>query len=110
LEKARLRLQKAIEIKLKKDGKIELDSKEFGDFAFASHPDAYWKAGLSELHPMDLLRIGWTPDFKEWLDEKSRVQVYDIAGRYFELWTREAEEARRQRSDEVKDYFRNILK
>jgi hypothetical protein len=110
LVEARLRLQKAIEIKLKKNGEIELDSKEFGDFAFASHPDAYWEAGLGELHPLDLLRIGWTPDFKEWLDKKSRVQVYDIGGRFLELWKEEAEEAIRRRSDEVKDYFKNILK
>jgi hypothetical protein len=84
LDNARTLLQQAIEQELKKNGKIELDSKRFKSFAFGTHVGAYWNAGLSSLPLNDLRRIVLTPDFKEWEDPKSRQQAYDIAGRLFE--------------------------
>ena len=110
LNDARSLLQQAIEQELKKNGEIELDSKHFKSFAFGTHVDAYWNAGLEALSLPDLIRIGFTPDFKEWKDSDSRQQAYDIAGRLAEVWKYEAEAALRQRSDEVTEYFKKILK
>jgi hypothetical protein len=110
LEKARLRLQKAIEDELKANGRIELDSKRFKSFAFGTHVDAYWNAGLSSLPLTDLRRIVLTPDLKEWGDSESRQQAYDIAGRLFEVWREKAETVLQQQSDEVANYLRKILK
>jgi hypothetical protein len=89
---------------------FEMDSDKFKDFPFKTHTEAYWSAGLSKVTLLDLIRIGFTPDFSEWLDERSRVQAYDIAGKLVTCWTSEVIKAVKQRSDEVGEYFKEILK
>ena len=110
LEQARKRLQLAIENKLKKKPEIELNSEEFTAFAFNTHVQAYWDSGLGELPIPDLIRIGFTPDFKEWLDKRSRVQAYDITGKLVTCWTSEVVEAVKQKTQEVEEYFKDIVK
>jgi hypothetical protein len=110
LGRARYKLQIAIENKLKNAPNIELDADKFADFAFETHTDAYWDAGLSEVDLLDLIHIGFTPDFSEWIDERSRVQAYDIAGKLVVHWTSDVVEAVKRRSEEAGEYFRDILK
>jgi hypothetical protein len=110
LAKARYLLQRYIEDKLPLNPEVELDSAKFKDFAFKTHPRAYWKAGLGDLPITDLIIIGFTPDFKEWLDPGTRAQAYDIGGRMVTMYKEEFEDAIRKRTDSVVEYFKDFLK
>lgn len=106
---ARLYLQHAIETGLKNTTTLEMESGSFKDYAFKSHPKAYWDAGLGNLPLKDLIIIGFTPDIKEWLDEGTRAQAYDVAGRMVEEYRYTIEEAIKQRSQDVVEYFKEFL-
>lgn len=110
LATARFLLQRYIEDELIRNPKLELDSAEFKDYAFKTHPKAYWKAGLGELPITDLIIIGFTPDFKEWFDPATRAQAYDIGGRMVTMYKEEFEASVRKRADTVVEYFKDILK
>jgi len=58
---------------------IELNNTRFQSFAFATHPDAYNPTVMSKLPAQDLIRIMFTPDFKEWLDSETWKQVWTMA-------------------------------
>jgi len=51
------------------DNEVEQDDAAFMDFAFDTHPDAYWNAGLKDLSWLDKAKIATTPDLKEWKDK-----------------------------------------
>jgi len=86
LEKTRENLQRAIEDRLNAApgafAELERNTDAFRDFAYETHPDAYWDAGLKDLPIKDLLEIGSTPDFKDLLTPEGLEQVAEIAERY----------------------------
>lgn len=47
---------------------LEIDPPAFKTFAFKTHVPAYLDAGLADLPPLDLMRIGGQPNLEEWLD------------------------------------------
>ncbi|MBI5369261.1 MAG: hypothetical protein HZA54_19650 [Planctomycetes bacterium] len=85
LDRARLNLQTAIENERRRDpeafARLEEDPDAFRRFAYDTHADAYWRAGLADLPIMDLIRIGTTPDLRDLFTEAGLGQVVDIAGR-----------------------------
>lgn len=78
LDKTLFALQEAIEKKLKVDPKIELDSVKFRKYAFDSHPDCYIKSGLFNLPPSDLYEIAKTPEWREFLNLETWVQIMQV--------------------------------
>jgi hypothetical protein len=110
LQTAKTLLQIELERAIGKRPQLELDSEELTKFAFESHANVYWAAGLDKIEILDLIRIGFTPDFSEWLDERSRVQAYDISGKLVQAWTKDVIEAVQQRSESAAEYFKEILK
>lgn len=90
MARARENLQIAIENRRSADpvdfDRMEKNNDEFRAFAFASHPDAYWEAGLGDLNLFDLTNIGATPDFADLLGWDGIVQMADITGRLAETW------------------------
>ncbi|HCH62665.1 MAG: hypothetical protein CL927_08430 [Deltaproteobacteria bacterium] len=90
----RQRLQVAIESERERDpaafDTLELDGAAFRSFAFDTHPECYWAAGLGELPLADLLTIGLTPDTPDLLSFDGLGQVADIAGRLLGAWGSEA--------------------
>ncbi len=85
LDRARLNLQQAIERERARDpeafAELEEDADAFRKFAYDTHADAYWNAGLADLPISDLARIGLTPDIKDLFTKAGLGQVADIAGR-----------------------------
>jgi hypothetical protein len=90
----RVGLQVAIEDELARDPNafavLEADGPAFRRFAFDTHPQAYWDAGLGGLPVADLLTIGLTPDSEDLLSFEGIVQVGDIAGRLAGAWGADA--------------------
>ncbi len=82
LDKTLVALQEAIEKKLKADPKIEMDSPKFRKYAFDSHPDCYLKSGLLKLPVDDLVKIGFTPEFKEFFNLETWVQIIEIIKKF----------------------------
>ena len=86
----RVGLQVAIEDERDRDPQafaaLEVDGPAFRRFAFDTHPEAYWDAGLGDLPVADLLTIGLTPDSEDLLSFEGIVQVGDIAGRLAGAW------------------------
>ena len=78
LDKTLVALQEAIEKKLKADPKIEMDSTKFRKYAFDSHPDCYLKSGLLKLPADDLIKIGFTPEGKEFFKLETIMQIIEI--------------------------------
>ena len=78
LDKTLVALQEAIEKKLKSDPKIEMDSTRFRKYAFDSHPDCYLKSGLLKLPADDLIKIGKTPEGKEFFKLETIMQIIEI--------------------------------
>lgn len=54
---------------------IECREKEFKDFAFATHPDAYRPKDLEDLSIFDLWHIANTPDIEEFFDKRTWEQI-----------------------------------
>ena len=86
----RQRLQVAIEDERERDPAafdgLERDSAAFRSFAFDTHPECYWEAGLGKLPFADLITIGLTPDTPDLLSFDGLGQVADIAGRLLGAW------------------------
>lgn len=87
---ARKNLQIAIENRRRADpaafDQLEKNNDAFRAFAYATHPDAYWNAGLGELSLFDLASIGMTPDVEDLLAWDGILQVVDIGGRLAGTW------------------------
>jgi len=75
LLKTRCNLQIYLEDGLIENPELELNSKEFRDFAFDTHPNAYLNAGLSDLPPLDLLDIATTVEPKEFTKGETWEQI-----------------------------------
>ncbi|MCB9495769.1 MAG: glucosaminidase domain-containing protein [Fibrobacteria bacterium] len=94
LVEARKLLQIAIENRLRYSDRnrdaatIEFDDefRAFKKFAFDSHPDAYWDAGLKSLETLDLVKIVLTPDIKDLLSPEGIDQATDIGRLFAEYW------------------------
>jgi len=90
LSRARTELQAAIENRravdpMAFDG-LERDDPAFTTFAYASHADAYWKAGLGGLNVFDLANIALTPTAKDLLEWDGVTQAADIGARLGGVW------------------------
>lgn len=94
LVRVRAGLQVAIEDERDRDpagfDRLEQDNQAFRSFAFDTHPEAYWDAGLIELPVADLLTIGLTPDTEDLLSWFGILQVSDIAARLAAAWGADA--------------------
>jgi hypothetical protein len=90
----RTRLQVAIESERERDpaafDTLEQNSAAFRTFAFDTHPQCYWDAGLGGLPVADLLTIGLTPDTPDLLSFDGIGQVADIVGRLLGAWGNDA--------------------
>ena len=88
LAHARINLQIAIEDKLKADPTIELRNggKDFKEFAFGSHVDAYWNAGIYKLNTVDLVAIVLTPNFKDLMSEDGIKQATKMMDKLIDYW------------------------
>ncbi len=94
LVRARVNLQVAIEDRLAADpaafDHLEKQNDAFRAFAYGTHADAYWSAGLGDLCPGDLAIIGLTPDVEDLLAFDGLNQVADIGGRLMDNWGAQA--------------------
>lgn len=94
LARARVNLQVAIESRRAADpaafDQLEKDNDRFRSFAFGTHADAYWQAGLGDLSPFDLATIGLTPDVEDLLAWDGITQAADIGTRLLGHWGRQA--------------------
>lgn len=83
LVQARLNLQVAIEERLKQDpaafDRLERDDEAFKEFAYDSHPKAYFDAGLEGLPLKDLVKIGGTPDVRDLFNTNGLEQIAEVA-------------------------------
>lgn len=90
LDRARVLLQVAIEDERVADpvafDRLERNDAAFTRFAYDSHPDAYWDAGLGGLSIFDLTNIGLTPDARDLFGWDGIVQVADIGCRLGDAW------------------------
>jgi RHS repeat-associated protein len=86
LVNARKNLQVAIEDKLQKNPELEQNNAAFTKFAFDSHVDAYWNAGLYKLNTVDLVSIVLTPNFKDLTSEDGMEQAVEMMGKLTEYW------------------------
>jgi hypothetical protein len=110
LVKAKFNLQTAIESGLASNPAIELDNEGFRKFAFGTHADAYWSAGLHDVSIPDKVKIGLTPDMKEWMSGDTWSQAGDIVGREGRAYGKDAGDWAGRVSEDVKDYFRRLFK
>ncbi len=82
LDRVRAGLQAALEAQRARDpagfARLERDRSAFLDFAYATHPAAYFAAGLEALPVRDLLIIGSTPDLQDLLTPRGLAQVLAI--------------------------------
>jgi len=94
LARARVLLQEAIEGERAADPaafeRLERDDAAFTRFAYDTHPDAYWNAGLGELDIFDLSNIGLTPDARDLFGWDGILQVADIGSRLGGVWGSDA--------------------
>lgn len=58
---------------------LEVNPVTFKSFAFNTHVPAYLDAGLADLNPFDLAKIGTQPNAEEWLDGETWRQAWDSA-------------------------------
>lgn len=94
LARARVNLQVAIENRRQADpldfDRLEKNDGAFTSFAYGTHADAYWDAGLGELDLFDLATIGTTPDMRDLLAYDGLTQVADIGTRLLGTWGTDA--------------------
>ena len=97
---------------------IELNNTRFQSFAFATHPDAYNPKKMSELPAHDLIRIMFTPDFKEfskpetWDQIKTMVKNMDygtITESTWEKLKKDTNEIIEKGAKELKKYWDEIF-
>lgn len=90
LVRARKNLQTAIENRRAADpadfDRLEKNDPAFTSFAYGTHADAYWNAGLGDLNLFDLANIGLTPDMRDLLAFDGLTQVADIGTRLLGTW------------------------
>jgi hypothetical protein len=89
LTKCRYLLQLYLEKGLAKDPNCELLPSTLKKVAFDSHPPAYLDAGLYAIPTADKIRVGFTPDAKEWTDWSTWQQAGAVAWKHLEnysLW------------------------
>ena len=90
LTQARILLQVAIEDKRAADPRqfdvLEKDSQSFRAFAYETHPQVYWDAGLGNLGLLDLVMIGLTPDVGDLVPWEGISQAADIIVRLGRQW------------------------
>ncbi len=90
LGRARINLQIAIENQLGQDpaafDRLEKNNAAFTSFAYGTHADAYWDAGLGDLNLFDLSNIGLTPDVRDLMAKDGLIQVADIGTRLLSVW------------------------
>jgi hypothetical protein len=110
LGRARVNLQLAIEAGLSENPPIELNDQGFTTFAFGTHANAYWNAGLHDVPLTDKAKIALTPDAKEWLQGETWKQAADVAGREARATADDAATAAKQVADDVKQFFRELLR
>jgi len=122
LANARRLLQEYMEEGLKRDMALELDSNKFKEFAFNTHPDAYWDAELANVPWFwDKFQILGTPDLAEWKDGDTWFQAGNVgwlelkhmgksaAESYGKAKMMEAQ-ANMEMSRAIVEYFRNLFK
>ena len=94
LARARVNLQVAIENRLGADplafDQLEKNNDGFRAFAYGTHADAYWAAGLGDLSLFDLTTIGLTPDVEDLVAFEGLGQVVDIGSRLLGVWGTDA--------------------
>lgn len=94
LGRARVNLQVAIENRRQADpldfDRLEKNDSAFTSFAYGTHADAYWDAGLGDLDIFDLATIGTTPDMRDLLAYDGLTQVADIGSRLLGVWGTDA--------------------
>jgi len=87
LDKTAVKLQEYMEVGLREsDGGIATNNKQFRDFAFATHPDAYVKSGLLYLGVKDKYQIGNTVDFNDLSTLNGIEQGLDVGGQQLMKW------------------------
>jgi len=109
LTRARQNLQDAIEDGLQLDPTIELNGRAFREFAFGTHADAYWNAGLHRLPLGDKLKIVNEPDKKEWLKLDTWKQAGDVGGREVKATGGDAWDGAKHVAQDVKQYFEDLF-
>ncbi len=90
---ARRLLQQAIEERLDENQNKDASKFEAAEngmaltrFAFDSHPDAYWKAGLYKLQTLDLVKILLTPDAADLTSKEGIKQVAAIGAKFVDYF------------------------
>ncbi|OLL27374.1 hypothetical protein BTH42_33285 [Burkholderia sp. SRS-W-2-2016] len=73
--------------------RLELDNKQFKDFAFKTHPLAYLDGGLADLQFPDLKEIMGGPALEEWADWDTYQQVVESGKVVAGKWISDAWEA-----------------
>ncbi len=90
LDRTLKNLQQGIEDKLTSvyeyDYNIEQNSKNFTNFAFRTHANAYIDAGLFELSILDKVKIALTPDPKDLLSPEGMNQIKEVGRRQIEYY------------------------
>ena len=113
LIQTRINLQQAIENKVSADPKgfeeLERNPDKFRDFAYDTHADAYWNAGLKDLPLKDLVQIGLTPDFSDLLTPSGVDQVFDILGRYYDHYSDELDSSLGDLHEEAQNEIIRLL-
>lgn len=69
---------------------MEKNDAAFTAFAYGTHADAYWNAGLGNLDLFDLAMIGLTPDIADLVPWSGISQAADIAVRLGDKWVTDA--------------------
>ncbi len=94
LVRARVNLQAAIENRRAAGDEafdaLEKNDSAFTAFAYGTHADAYWNAGLGDLNLFDLAVIGTTPDVRDLIAKEGLLQVADIGSRLMTTWGEDA--------------------
>lgn len=71
---------------------LERDAETFRQFAFSTHAEAYWEAGIADLPIRDLILIFLTPDVEDLISEGGRQQTQEVASCLRAEWGERASE------------------
>ncbi|WP_081415608.1 DUF4280 domain-containing protein [Aquimarina latercula] len=82
---------------------VELRNEEFRDFAFATHPDAYLKAGLASIPIKDKIKVSMTPDFKEWGSGATWEQAMIVLEEQIDHWYEQAKEGGKEAQEVIEN-------
>jgi|SRR5690554_130334 len=101
LEDALINLQLAIEDGLKNNPNIESNSKEFSDFAFETHVDAYVDAGILSLSIIDKVKITLTVEPKDLLSDRGLAQASQVATEQLSMYINHPKFAAKQAGEVI---------